>query len=87
VPLSPHSRDPDAIVFRTARLAFDAGDVGAWAGKIGSHAAHHRFGSLGRLPHVQLNLWRVGVKGSGRSIRVPLVSLGGALTHVTRLLQ
>jgi hypothetical protein len=45
---------------------------GFWAGKIATHPAHHRFGTWGRLPHVQLNWWRVGVKGSGSAMRVPV---------------
>ncbi len=59
--------------------------VGAWAAKLGSHAAHHRFGTLGRLPHVQLNVWRIGIKGSGRAVRIPLVSalgFAGALFRI-----
>jgi hypothetical protein len=34
---------------------------------------------LGRLPHLQLNLWRVGVKGSGVAFRLPVVSPFGAM--------
>ena len=43
-------------------------------GRVGLHGAHHTFRQvgLGRLPHIQLNVWRVGVKGSGISIRIPL---------------
>jgi hypothetical protein len=41
--------------------------------KIGIHGAHHTFGQLGRLPHLQLNWWRVGVKGSGRAFRIPFI--------------
>ncbi len=48
-----------------------------WAGKIAAHAAHHRFGDHGMLPHLQLNIWRVGVKGSGVSFRVPVLSVSG----------
>lgn len=61
-------------------------EIGAWAGKIGSHEAHHCFGSLGRLPHVQLNVWRVGIKGSGVSYRLPLVSPVRALVAVSQLM-
>jgi hypothetical protein len=42
------------------------------AAKIAAHPAHHGFGAFGRLPHMQLNLWRVGVKGSGSAMRVPM---------------
>lgn len=70
----PHSRDPEALIVRVPRPAPGPRIEGLWAGKIGSHAAHHRFGDLGALPHLQLNLWRVGVKGSGLSFRLPLVT-------------
>jgi RHS repeat-associated protein len=36
------------------------------------HDAHHTFGKLGKLPHLQWNFWRQGVKGSGFPIRIPL---------------
>ena len=85
--LTPHSRDPDALVLRPPRTARDTSHCGLWAGKLGSHAAHHCFGTLGQLPHVQLNLWRVGVKGSGISCRVPLVSPFTALRVMTQLLS
>ena len=41
---------------------------------------------MGRLPHVQLNVWRVGIKGSGRAVRIPVVSLGGVALAVTQLI-
>ena len=84
--LTPHSRDPEALVLVPRRRAADGTLAGAWAGKIGAHGAHHRFGDLGRVPHMQLNLWRVGVKGSGISYRLPLVSLGRAAHAMTQLL-
>ncbi|MDZ4168246.1 MAG: hypothetical protein U1E26_01135 [Coriobacteriia bacterium] len=56
--------------------------IGVLAGKLGAHCAHHRFGRLGHLRHIQLNIWRIGVKGSGRNVRVPLVRL----SSVTRLM-
>jgi hypothetical protein len=62
-------------------------DSGAWAGKLGAHEAHHRFGTLGRLPHVQLNLWRVGVKGSGIAFRLPVVSPSGAMRMMLQMLS
>ena len=40
--------------------------------KIAYHSTPHPFGPLGRLPHLQLNWWRAGVKGSGGAVRVPL---------------
>jgi len=68
-----HPSDPTARILRPClrRLSVEAAR-GFWAGKIAAHPAHHRFGSWGRLPHVQLNLWRVGVKGSGSAMRVPV---------------
>ena len=40
--------------------------------RLAIHDAHHAFGVLGDLPHIQLNWWRIGVKGSGGVIRIPL---------------
>lgn len=40
--------------------------------RFAHHAAHHTFGRLGCLPHLQANIWRPGVSGSGRAVRVPL---------------
>jgi hypothetical protein len=34
--------------------------------RIAIHGAHHTFGPLGKLAHIQINWWREGVKGSGR---------------------
>ncbi len=84
--LAPHPRDPQALVLRPLWDAARATDFGAWAGKLRSHEAHHRFGTLGRLPHLQLNLWRVGVKGSGVAVRLPLVSPTGAARVMLQML-
>jgi RHS repeat-associated protein len=40
--------------------------------RVAIHGAHHTFGPLGRLAHLQLNWWRAGVKGSGGVFRIPL---------------
>jgi RHS repeat-associated protein len=40
--------------------------------RLAIHDAHHIFGALGKLPHVQLNWWEIGVKGSGGAVRIPL---------------
>lgn len=53
-----------------APIAFQFGRV--VAGRIAHHSAHHTFGSLGRLPHLQMNYWRPGISGSGGAIRLPL---------------
>lgn len=82
--LAPHSHDPEAVVIRPLRE--DSAEDGAWAGKLGSHAAHHRFGTFGRLPHLQLNVWRVGVKGSGTAYRLPRPSLRALMNVVMQLL-
>lgn len=84
--LVSHARDPEALVLRSPWLVADCVQTGAWAGKIGSHEAHHRFGSLGRQRHLQVNVWRVGVKGSGVSYRLPLVAPLRALSLVTQML-
>lgn len=82
--LTPHSCDPEALVLRFRWLRLSADDIGRWAAKIASHEAHHRFGEFGRQRHVQLNLWRVGVKGSGISYRVPLLSPARVLLAIAQ---
>jgi hypothetical protein len=69
-----HPSDPKALVWvPVTRASATDGLRGLWAGKLAAHRAHHRFGTLGALPHLQLNMWRVGVKGSGTAVRLPLV--------------
>jgi hypothetical protein len=75
--VAPHPRDPQAIILRPLRPS--RGYAGTWAGKFGAHRAHHGFERFGRLPHLQLNLWRIGVKGSGRAFRMPLLGPRRAL--------
>jgi len=84
--LVPHAQDNGAIVLKPFWWRTHLHQEGALAGKIGSHEAHHRFGDLGRLPHLQVNVWRVGVKGSGQSLRVPYVSPMGVSWLVVRTL-
>ena len=40
--------------------------------KVALHEAHHTFGSLGKLAHIQVNVWKAGVAGSGWALRIPL---------------
>ena len=40
--------------------------------RIAIHAAHHTFPLVGEAAHVQLNVWRIGVKESGWAFRIPL---------------
>ncbi len=62
-------------VATTAALAA-AGGIGAeaagWQSKASYHGAHHAFGEAGKLSHIQVNIWKEGVKGSGKSFRFPL---------------
>ncbi len=58
-----------AAVCVSAAVAIDAAGLST---RIGLHGPHHEFGPLGRLPHVQLNWWEAGVKGSGGALRVPV---------------
>jgi len=45
---------------------------GPIAFRLAQHGAHHAFRWIGSQPHLQLNMWRVGVSGSGRTIfRIP----------------
>jgi len=43
-----------------------------YGARLAIHGPHHTFGRLGRLPHAQLNVWKKGVKGSGKALRLPL---------------
>lgn len=82
--LLPHASDRGAVVLLPFWHRVDADVRGALAGKIGAHGPHHRFGRLGRRAHLQVNIWRLGVKGSGRHLRVPLVQPLDARRLVTR---
>ena len=49
--------------------------VGLRTTNVMVHPAHHPFGSLGKLPHIQVNWWVQGAKGSGGALpRIPLTS-------------
>ena len=63
-------KETEGAVLWFAPIAFTFGRV--VAGRIAHHSAHHAFGSLGRLPHLQMNYWRPGVSGSGGAFRIPL---------------
>lgn len=82
-----HPSDPTARILCPSlrRLPFEAAR-GFWAGKIAAHPAHHCFGAWGRLPHLQLNFWRVGVKGSGSSMRLPVPAYPMLVRVATALL-
>ncbi|MCW5947550.1 MAG: RHS repeat-associated core domain-containing protein, partial [Fimbriimonadales bacterium] len=78
----------DGIVDRESRPYISGSTVGAghglafgaaggarlagWTSKVGVHSAHHSFGKLGKLPHVQVTVWKPGVKGSDKHLRIPL---------------
>jgi hypothetical protein len=40
--------------------------------KIKLHGAHHTFGRLGKRKHIQMMIYRQGVKRSHKIIRIPL---------------
>jgi RHS repeat-associated protein len=40
--------------------------------RVAIHDAHHTFGALGKLAHIQVNGWIQGVSGSGWVFRIPL---------------
>jgi RHS repeat-associated protein len=47
--------------------------LAGYSHRLALHGAHHNFGRLGRLAHLQMNVWRPGVSGSGRTLfRLPL---------------
>ncbi len=58
-----------AAAATAAAIAVDAAGLST---RIACHGSHHEFGPLGRLPHVQLNWWQAGVKGSGGALRFPV---------------
>jgi RHS repeat-associated protein len=49
-----------------------AARVMGWQTRIAIHGAHHTFGRLGKLVHIQLNFWKIGVSRSGGAVRIPL---------------
>jgi RHS repeat-associated protein len=56
----------EGLAVNRARQA--ANITGRWA----VHGPHHTFPLVGRASHVQLNVWRPGVRGSGRApLRIP----------------
>jgi RHS repeat-associated protein len=55
-----------------ALLAAGLGWGSGYSSRLAIHEAHHTFGNLGKLSHIQANLWKVGVRGSGKVIRIPL---------------
>lgn len=42
--------------------------TGTWMGKIGSSPGH--VGGPHQYPHIQLNIWRQGIKGSGKALHI-----------------
>jgi hypothetical protein len=46
--------------------------VGTLMFKVAIHAAHHAFPIIGRARHIQIMLWRAGVKGSHWILRIPI---------------
>lgn len=58
------------VAQRAATLALGLRATGL-QGKLGLHGPHHSFGKMGRRPHLQLNIWQKGVKGSDRAWRLP----------------
>lgn len=40
--------------------------------RVGIHGPHHPFLVIGKAPHIQVNIWKPGVPGSGRVVRVPI---------------
>lgn len=56
------------IIATGAGIALKTGGI---ATRVAVHGAHHTFGKFGKLPHVQVNWWKPGVKGSGGAARIP----------------
>jgi hypothetical protein len=51
---------------KAARFAEDGGRI-----RIAAHGPRHSFGPLGNRPHIQINWWKAGQKGSGGAFRLP----------------
>ncbi len=55
-----------------AGLATDIGaTLGEYGFNMGIHGPHHFFPGYGRVPHFQINWWKIGVRGSGGAWRWP----------------
>jgi RHS repeat-associated protein len=61
-----------AVVGAVGAVAATGGEMVGLGVKFGVHSAHHTFQVLGRAAHLQLNVWRVGVKGSQWALRLPI---------------
>ena len=51
---------------------FGVAELMGYNTKVALHSAHHYFRNLGKLKHIQVNIWKRGVKGSGKVLRIPL---------------
>jgi hypothetical protein len=50
-----------------------AARLAGWTSRVAVHGAHHSFPVIGRAAHVQVNMWKIGAKGSGFTVvRVPI---------------
>jgi L-alanine-DL-glutamate epimerase-like enolase superfamily enzyme len=55
-----------------AEAAIATSRAAGWGGRIALDAAHHTFPRFGKLSHLQLDLYKAGVKGSNINIHIPL---------------
>jgi RHS repeat-associated protein len=73
--LRPSHLSGQAVLAINASLGVPAAGLrlAGYSHRLALHGAHHNFGRLGRLAHLQMNIWRPGVSGSGRTVfRLPL---------------
>jgi RHS repeat-associated protein len=61
-----------AYAWAAATSGASGARLAGWQTRVGVHGAHHSFGPLGKLAHLQLNYWRIGTSGSGGAWRIPL---------------
>jgi RHS repeat-associated protein len=54
-----------------AQAGWWAPNVGTPMLKIAIHGAHHAFRWIGKARHIQIMLWRAGIKGSHHILRIP----------------
>jgi hypothetical protein len=56
-----------------AEAGLGAARAAGWTSRIAIHEAHHTFPIIGDAVHAQVNVWKIGAKGSGFTLlRIPL---------------
>lgn len=69
---SYHAGEIAGAAVAAADIAANGIAIAGYETRIALHEAHHTFGEAGKLAHLQMNVWKPGVKGSGQAFRIPL---------------